>query len=185
VVARLMVLASSSGESKSGLLSQHLSILGEFMSTYFPTEGEIVRKWYVVDANGQTLGRLASQVARILMGKENPQYTPFIDTGDHVIVVNAEKVRTTGVKAEQKQYHHYTGYPGGLRTEDYKKRLVRKPEAVIELAVRRMLPKNKLAAHMLTKLNVYKGDKHPHQAQKPQDFKLEVRVYKPRKAAVS
>jgi len=97
------------------------------MSTYFPKEGEIVRKWYVVDADGQTLGRLASQVARILMGKENPRYTPFLDTGDHVIVINAEKIRTTGVKAEQKQYHHYTGYPGGLRTEDYNKRLVRKP----------------------------------------------------------
>ena len=98
------------------------------MSTYFPKPGEIVRKWYVVDADGQTLGRLASQVARILMGKENPQYTPFLDTGDHVIVVNAEKIRTTGVKSEQKQYHHYTGYPGGLRTEDYRKRLARKPE---------------------------------------------------------
>ena len=103
------------------------------MSTYFPKEGEIVRKWYVVDADGQTLGRLASQVARILMGKENPQYTPFLDTGDHVIVINAEKVKTTGVKAEQKKYHHYTGYPGGLRTEDYNKRLVRKPEMVIEV----------------------------------------------------
>ena len=110
------------------------------MSTYFPKEGEIVRKWYVVDADGQTLGRLASQVARILMGKENPQYTPFLDTGDHVIVINAEKIRTTGVKAEQKQYHHYTGYPGGLRTEDYNKRIIRKPEAIIEAAVKRMLP---------------------------------------------
>jgi large subunit ribosomal protein L13 len=155
------------------------------MSTYFPKQGEIVRKWFVVDANGQTLGRLASQVARILMGKENPRYTPFIDTGDHVIVLNAEKVRTTGVKAEQKKYQHYTGYPGGLKTEDYKKRLVRKPEAIIEAAVRRMLPKNKLAADMLSKLNVYKGDKHPHQAQKPQDYKLEVREYKPRKVVVS
>ncbi len=155
------------------------------MSTYFPKEGEIVRKWYVVDADGQTLGRLASQVARILMGKENPRYTPFLDTGDHVIVINAEKIRTTGVKAEQKRYHHYTGYPGGLRTEDYGKRLVRRPEAIIEAAVKRMLPKNKLAAHMLSKLNVYKGDKHPHQAQQPQDLKLEVREHKPRKVAVS
>jgi large subunit ribosomal protein L13 len=146
------------------------------MSTYFPKAGEIVRKWYVVDADGQTLGRLASQVARVLMGKENPQYTPFLDTGDHVIVVNAEKIRTTGVKSEQKQYHHYTGYPGGLRTEDYRKRLARKPEKIIEDAVRRMLPKNKLAAHMLSKLNVYKGDKHPHEAQKPQGLKLEVRA---------
>ena len=100
------------------------------MSTYFPKAGEIVRKWYVVDASGQTLGRLASQVARILMGKENPQYTPFIDTGDHVIVINAEKVKTTGMKAEQKVYHHYTGYPGGLRTEEFGKRMARKPELI-------------------------------------------------------
>jgi len=155
------------------------------MSTYFPSPGEIVRKWYVVDADGQTLGRMASQVARILMGKENPQYSPFLDTGDHVIVINAEKVKTTGVKSEQKQYHHYTGYPGGLRTEDYNKRIVRKPETIIELAVRRMLPKNKLAAHMLSKLNVYKGDKHPHQAQKPVEFKLVAKAYKPKKVAVS
>jgi large subunit ribosomal protein L13 len=146
------------------------------MSTYFPKAGEIVRKWYVVDAEGQTLGRLASQVARILMGKESPRYTPFLDTGDHVIVVNAEKVKTTGVKAEQKVYQHYTGYPGGLRTEEFKKRAVRQPERIIEDAVRRMLPKNKLAAHMLSKLNVYKGDKHPHQAQKPVELKAEARA---------
>ena len=155
------------------------------MSTYFPKAGEIVRKWYVVDADGQTLGRLASQVARILMGKEKPQYTPFIDTGDHVIVVNAEKVKTTGVKAEQKKYQRYTGYPGGLRTEEYAKRLVRKPEAIIEDAVRRMLPKNKIAAHMLSKLNVYRGEKHPHAAQKPVDFKLNEKTYPAAKAAVS
>ena len=155
------------------------------MSTYFPKAGEIARKWYVVDASGKALGRLSSQVARILMGKESPKYTPFLDTGDHVVVINAEKVKMTGMKAEQKVYQHYTGYPGGLRTEEYKKLMVRKPEAVIEAAVKRMLPKNKLAAHMLSKLNVYKGDKHPHQAQKPQDLKLEVREYKPRKVAVS
>ena len=155
------------------------------MSTYIPSAKEINRKWFVVDASGKTLGRLATKAADVLSGKLNPKYVPYIDMGDHVIVINAEKVRTTGVKAEQKQYHHYTGYPGGLRTEDYKKRLVRKPEAVIESAVKRMLPKNKLAAHMLSKLNVYKGDKHPHQAQKPQDLKLEVREYKPRKVAVS
>ncbi|HUO25223.1 MAG TPA: 50S ribosomal protein L13 [Candidatus Aquilonibacter sp.] len=155
------------------------------MSTYFPKQGEIVRKWYVVDAEGQTLGRLASQVARILMGKNNPQYTPFLDTGDHVIVINAEKVKTTGMKAEQKVYQHYTGYPGGLRTEEFKKRAVRRPEAIVEAAVKRMLPKNKLAAHMLSKLNVYRGDKHPHQAQKPVEFKLLAREYKPRKVAVS
>ena len=114
------------------------------MSTYFPKAGEIARKWYVVDASGLALGRLASQVARILMGKENPQYTPFIDTGDHVIVINAEKVKVTGMKAEQKVYHHYTGYPGGIRSEVLQKRTARKPELVIEQAVLRMLPKNKM-----------------------------------------
>ena len=146
------------------------------MSTYFPKAGEIVRKWYVVDASGQTLGRLASQVARILMGKENPQYTTFLDTGDHVIVINAEKVKTTGMKSEQKVYQHYTGYPGGLRTEEFKKRFDRKPEAIIEAAVLRMLPKSKLGRQMISKLNVYRGEKHPHQAQKPVAKALEARA---------
>jgi len=146
------------------------------MSTYFPKQGDIVRKWYVVDASGQTLGRLASRVAHILMGKENPRYTPFIDTGDHVVVINAEKVRTTGMKAEQKVYQHYTGYPGGLRTEEFKKLSVRKPEMIVEQAVERMLPKSKMGKQMFTKLNVYRGDKHPHQAQKPVDLVLEVRA---------
>jgi large subunit ribosomal protein L13 len=146
------------------------------MSTYFPKAGEIVRKWYVVDASGQTLGRLASQVARILMGKENPQYTTFLDTGDHVIVINAEKVTTTGMKSEQKVYQHYTGYPGGLRTEEFRKRFDRKPEAIIEAAVLRMLPKSKLGRQMISKLNVYRGEKHPHEAQKPQAKALELRA---------
>ncbi len=138
------------------------------MSTYFPKEGEIAHKWYVVDASGQALGRLASRVARILMGKENPKYTPFIDTGDHVIVVNAEKVKLTGMKSEAKVYQHYTGYPGGLRSEAYRKRFARKPELVIEDAVQRMLPKTKLGRQMKSKLKVYRGEKHPHQAQKPE-----------------
>src|SRR5437868_13900818 len=134
------------------------------MSTYFPKAGEIARKWYVVDASGLALGRLASQVARILMGKENPKYTPFLDTGDHVVVVNAEKVKMTGMKADQKVYHRYTGYPGGLRSEDFKKRAVRKPEWIIEDAVKRMLPKNKLETDIFTKLKVYRADKHQHAA---------------------
>ncbi len=138
------------------------------MSTYFPKQGEIARKWYVVDASGRTLGRLASQVARILMGKESPKYTPFLDTGDHVVVVNAEKVKVTGAKPEQKSYKHYTGYPGGLRTETLRKRTDRRPELVIEQAVLRMLPKTKLGKQMFTKLKVYKGEKHPHEAQKPE-----------------
>jgi large subunit ribosomal protein L13 len=138
------------------------------MSTHFPKAGEIARKWYVVDASGQTLGRLASQVAHILMGKESPKYTPFLDTGDHVIVINAEKVKVTGMKAEQKKYQHYTGYPGGLRSEDFRKRFARKPEMVIEDAIVRMLPKTKLGRHMASKLKIYRGEKHPHQAQQPQ-----------------
>ena len=142
------------------------------MSTYFPKAGEIVRKWYVVDASQQSLGRVASRVASILMGKENPKYTPFLDTGDHVIVINADKVKTTGVKAEVKVYHRYTGYPGGLRTEEFNKRLANKPERIIEDAVARMLPKNKLGKQMISKLQVYKGNKHPHQAQKPEVLAL-------------
>ena len=106
------------------------------------------------------------------MGKENPKYTPFLDTGDHVIVVNAEKVKTTGLKANVKVYHRYTGYPGGLRTEEFSKRLTRKPERIIEDAVQRMLPKSKLGKQMTTKLQVYRGDKHPHQAQKPEVLAL-------------
>ena len=142
------------------------------MSTYFPKEGEIARKWYVVDASGQPLGRLSSRVASILMGKESPKYTPFIDTGDHVIVINADKVKMTGMKAEAKVYQHYTGYPGGLRTEAYTKRMTRKPELVIEEAVKRMLPKSKLGRQMISKLKVYRGEKHPHQAQKPEGLAL-------------
>ena len=137
------------------------------MSTYFPKAGEIVRKWYVVDADGQTLGRLASQVARVLMGKENPQYTPFLDTGDHVIVINAEKVRLTGLKDQTKLYRRYTGFPGGLREESFTRLIKRKPEQVLEEAIKGMLPKSKLGRQMATKLKVYRGEQHPHTAQKP------------------
>jgi large subunit ribosomal protein L13 len=137
------------------------------MSTYFPKQGEIVRKWYVIDASGQTLGRLASRAARILTGKNNPRYTPFIDTGDHVVVINADKVRLTGLKSEAKMYRHYTGFPGGLREEEYKKRMQRKPELVVQDAILGMLPKTKMGRAMGKKLKVYKGEQHPHQAQKP------------------
>ena len=137
------------------------------MSTYFP-KGEIARKWYVVDADGQTLGRLAGRIARILSGKNNPRYTPFLDTGDHVIVINAAKVKLTGLKAEKKVYRHYTGYPGGLRQEEYRKRLARRPEAIVQAAVEGMLPKSKLGRAMASKLKVYRDDKHPHSAQKPE-----------------
>ncbi|HET6843094.1 MAG TPA: 50S ribosomal protein L13 [Candidatus Angelobacter sp.] len=137
------------------------------MSTRFPSGNEIARKWFVVDATGQTLGRLASRVASILAGKENPQYTPFLDTGDHVIVVNAEKIRTTGMKSEQKVYRHYTGFPGGLREEEFKKLMDRRPDRVVQEAILGMLPKSKLGRAMGKKLKVYKGDKHDHAAQKP------------------
>ena len=138
------------------------------MSTYIPSAKEIERKWYIIDANGQTLGRLASQAASILAGKTNPKYTPFIDMGHHVIVINAEKIRITGLKSEQKIYSHYTGFPGGLRQEAYSKRAARKPEKVVEDAIKGMLPKNKLGRQMGTKLKVYRGEKHPHQAQSPE-----------------
>ena len=136
------------------------------MSTYFP-KGEIARKWFVVDASGQTLGRLASRVARILNGKDSPQYTPFLDTGDHVIVINAGKVKISGLKAGTKTYYHYTGYPGGIKGEEYKKRFDRKPELIVEDAIKGMLPHTKLGRAMFSKLKVYKGDTHPHVAQKP------------------
>ena len=110
------------------------------MVTRFPSGQEIARKWFVVDASGQTLGRLASRVAAILGGKESPRYTPFMDVGDHVIVVNAEKIRVTGMKSEQKVYRHYTGFPGGLRQEDFRKRFNRKPEQVVQEAILGMLP---------------------------------------------
>jgi len=142
------------------------------MSTTFPTEGKIARKWYVVDATDQTLGRLATQVAHILAGKHNPQYTPFIDTGDHVVVINAAKVKLTGMKAGQKVYHRYTGYPGGLRSEQYDKKLARRPEAVVEDAIKGMLPHTKLGRAMAGKLKVYRDDKHTHAAQKPEPLKL-------------
>jgi large subunit ribosomal protein L13 len=138
------------------------------MSTYFPKEGEIARKWYVVDAEGQTLGRLASRIAGILTGKNSPRYTPFLDTGDHVIVINAAKVRLTGLKAETKVYRRYTGYPGGLREESFRKRLGRAPQLVIQEAVEGMLPKTKLGRAMAKKLKVYRNEKHPHAAQKPE-----------------
>ena len=145
------------------------------MSTRFPGGQEIARKWYVVDATGQTLGRLASRVARILTGKESSMYTPFIDAGDHVIVINAEKIKVTGMKSEQKVYRHYTGFPGGLREEDFRRRFERRPDRIVEDAILGMLPKNKLGRAMGKKLRVYKDDKHEQQAQKPQPLAMAVR----------
>ena len=137
-------------------------------STTIPSGKDIKRKWFVIDAAGQTLGRLSSHAASILAGKTNPLYTPYIDMGDHVIIVNAEKIVLTGLKSDQKLYRRYTGFPGGLGEESFVKLLARRPEAIVEQAVKGMLPKNKLGRQMATKLKVYKGSQHPHLAQQPQ-----------------
>ena len=137
------------------------------MSTFVPSGKNIPRKWYVLDANGQTLGRLATKAADLLSGKLNPQYVPYIDMGDHVVVINADKVRLTGLKSQQKLYRRYTGFPGGLREESFVRLLERKPEQILEQAIKGMLPKSKMGRQMATKLKVYRGDKHPHQAQMP------------------
>lgn len=142
------------------------------MSTYFPSSHDISRKWYVVDASGKTLGRLATEAARVLSGKNSPKYTPFMDMGDHLIVINAEKVRLTGLKSQQKVYRRYTGFPGGLREESFVRLLQRKPEKIVEEAIKGMLPKTKLGRKMASKLNVYKGDQHPHGAQQPQPLEI-------------
>jgi large subunit ribosomal protein L13 len=137
------------------------------MRSYIPAEKEMDRKWHVVDAEGRILGRLAARVARLLTGKDKPVYTPFLDTGDHVIVINAEKVRLTGRKLTDKMYRHHTGYPGGLRQISAGDLLEKHPEKVVREAVIGMLPKTKLGRAMRKKLRVYRGPQHPHQAQKP------------------
>ena len=142
------------------------------MKTFMAKKGQLESKWLLVDANGLVLGRMASRIAPILMGKNKPTYTPHVDTGDHVIVVNAENIRVTGKKARVKEYDYYTHYPGGHKFVSFADMMARKPEKVIELAVRRMLPKNKLGKKMLKKLKVYRGTKHSHQAQKPEKIEL-------------
>jgi large subunit ribosomal protein L13 len=137
------------------------------MRTYTAKPGEITQSWYLVDAESQTLGRLATRVADLLRGKGKPHYTPHIDTGDFVIVVNAEKVRVTGKKLEQKVYYRHSGYPGGLRERTLAEQLQRRPEEVLRRAVKGMLPKNRLAAAQLRKLKIYAGPEHPHAAQNP------------------
>jgi large subunit ribosomal protein L13 len=137
------------------------------MSTDFPSKKDIARTWHVVDAEDQVLGKLASKAARILMGKHKPSYTPFLDTGDHVVVINAAKVRLTGGKEEKKVYRHFTGYPGGLVEMGVRRVRATRPNRMVEDAIFGMLPKTKLGKQMYRKLKVYAGDKHPHQAQKP------------------
>ena len=144
------------------------------MSTYFPSGKDLAgrRKWYVVDASGQTLGHLASEVASILSGKRSPEWTPFMDVGDHVIVINARQAVLKGNKVEQKLYRHHTLYPGGMRTVTAKEMIAKRPERVLELAIKGMLPKTKLGKAMAKKLKVYADAEHPHSAQRPQALDL-------------
>ena len=138
------------------------------MKTYMANPDKIERKWYVVDAEGQTLGRLAAEVAKVLRGKNKPEFTPHIDTGDNVIVINAEKIKVKGKKLDQKVYYHHSDYVGGMKETTLREMMAKKPEQVIELAVKGMLPKGPLGRTMIKKLHVYAGAEHAHQAQKPE-----------------
>lgn len=142
------------------------------MKTYTPSIAEIERKWFVIDVKNRVLGRVATKVASLLMGKGKPHFTPHLDVGDFVIVLNADKVTLFGKKPNTKTYYHYSGYPGGLKSVVFSKRLKEKPEQLFMDAVWGMLPKNRLGRKMLSKLFVYKGDQHPHQAQKPEALKI-------------
>src|SRR3954470_22168706 len=142
------------------------------MKTYVATPADRQRDWYVVDADGQTLGRLATRVADALRGKRKPEYTPHLDVGDFVVVVNAEKVAVTGNKRQEKLYHRHSGYPGGLRSRTLEEMLDRRPEEVLRLAVKGMLPRNRLARKQITKLKIYAGPEHPHAAQKPEPLEI-------------
>lgn len=142
------------------------------MRTFTAKKEEIKREWYLVDAEGQTLGRLASRIAPIIKGKHKPIYTPHLDCGDFVVVINADKVRVTGRKLDQKVYYWHSQYPGGIKSVTLRDQLARYPERVVQAAVRGMLPKNKLGRRMIKKLKVYAGDSHPHQAQQPKPLKI-------------
>jgi large subunit ribosomal protein L13 len=146
------------------------------MKTYSAKPGEVTREWYLVDAEGKTLGRLATQIADTLRGKLKPQYTPHVDTGDFVIVVNAEKIHVTGNKLDQKRYYRHSGYPGGLRSRTLREQLDRRPTEVLRVAVKGMLPKNRLARQQITKLKIYAGPEHPHEAQNPKPFDTEAQA---------
>lgn len=152
--------------------SLYILDVGDFMKTYNARKEDIIRNWYVIDAEGQILGRLASEIARRLRGKHKPVYTPYMDTGDFVIVVNAGKVSLTGKKLSDKVYYHYSGYPGGLKKTYAGKMLEDNPEKVLNYAVKGMLPKNSLGRKMLKKLKIYAGNDHPHEAQCPQIIKV-------------
>ncbi|RBW67789.1 50S ribosomal protein L13 [Bacillus taeanensis] len=141
-------------------------------TTYMAKANEVERKWYVVDASGQTLGRLASEVAAILRGKHKPTFTPHVDTGDNVIIINAEEIQLTGNKINDKMYYRHSGHPGGLKSRTALEMRTTRPEQMLELAVKGMLPKNKLGRQMIKKLHVYRGSEHTHQAQKPEVYEL-------------
>ena len=143
------------------------------MKTYVANANDRERNWLVVDATGQTLGRLATQIADVLRGKRKPTYTPHVDTGDFVVVVNAEKIAVTGDKLHQKRYYRHSGYPGGLRSRTLEEMLARRPEEVLRLAVKGMLPRNRLGRAQLRKLKIYAGPEHPHQAQQPKPMEVE------------
>lgn len=142
------------------------------MKSFMAKKGQVDSKWLLVDAEGAILGRMAAKIAPMLMGKTKPTYTPHVDTGDCVVVVNADKIKVTGKKAQDKQYDYYTHFPGGHKFVSFADMMAKKPEKVIELAVRRMLPKNKLGRKMLKKLKVYRGSQHPHQAQRPEKIEI-------------
>jgi len=143
------------------------------MRTWTYRPGSVERDWYVIDAKDLILGRLATKIASILRGKHRPQYTPHADCGDHVVVINAEKIRATGRKEEQKTYYRHTGYPGGLKSITMEKQREKHPERIIEAAVKGMLPKNALGRKMIKKMNIYAGDRHPHAAQQPKPLSLD------------
>lgn len=160
-----------SSSAESGGTSQNRSA-GVMNKTSLPPVDSIERHWYVVDAENQTLGRLATEVAAVLRGKNNPSFTPHLDTGDFVVVVNAEKVRVSGKKPQQKIYRRHSGRPGGMKTETFEALQERIPERIVEKAIKGMLPHNALGRQMFRKLKVYKGSEHPHHAQKPQPLQL-------------
>ena len=142
------------------------------MKSYMARPRTVERKWYLIDAKGQTLGRLATEISRLLRGKDKPQYTPHVDTGDFVVVVNAEKVVVTGKKAEQKVYYRHSGYPGGLKETSYEVMLERKPTEILRRAVRGMMPRTRLGRQQFRKLKIYAGPEHPHEAQNPQPYEV-------------
>ena len=146
------------------------------MKTWTAKATDVERRWYVVDAEGETLGRLATRIADTLRGKQKPTYTPHVDTGDFVVVVNAEKIGVTGQKLDQKRYYRHSGYPGGIRSRTLREQLERRPTEVIRTAVKGMLPRNKLARRQITKLKIYAGPNHPHEAQNPQPLKLDTKA---------